>query len=574
MPVDRRSSKDIFFATFSLAAVVWLVVVCPWWFVWDEPQAAWSALIVATVILLNFAAWTSGLPLVGAHAIFQASLLLWTVFNALHMGGIASPVMVWLGVLPILPFYVLSRQWGYFCLSIAVIVVLTMFFAQTGGLIETGKIVSPGLWAITIGSMAVAQAMVAMALGSAQSEHLLIIQRKSEQLENMKHRLTSSHAAKDKFLATVSRELRTPLNVIMGYLNLLHSHRQLPAQVLQQIQHALNSSSIMLNVVNDLLDFSQIQHGQLAFAAQKVELKKVIFEAHAALAAKASEQKLFYAMALGDQLPNWAHLDPHRLTQIIFNLLSNAIQFTPKGFVELRVDYMPLTDAKGNLHLRVTDSGVGIPLTSQQSVFEPFVRLDHPHGATPDDALRGNGLGLSVVERLIQGWGGSIQLVSTPNEGTCFDVWLPIEAIDTSHPVAQTSSGHLAHTVFNDALKILIVDDHALNRQVAAATIHQQMPHVVIDEAKNGKEALGKMSTVRYDIVFMDLVMPDMMGTEVVRRIRIEGPEPYQQVRVVALTADLSETAQKDCQAAGITEILPKPLNREALIHTIRHKPL
>lgn len=377
---------------------------------------------------------------------------------------------------------------------------------------------------------------------------------------------------KDKFLATVSHELRTPLNVIIGYLNLLNSNRHLPSQVSQQIKHALNSSSLLLTVVNDLLDYTQIKQGQLAFVPQTVQLRKVIFDAHSALATKASEQKLLYFLELGDRLPTWAHIDPNRLTQIIFNLLSNAIKFTPKGFVELSADYVPSHTTAGHLHLRITDSGVGIPPELQQCVFEPFVQLDNHPRTQHDDALRGNGLGLSIVESLIRGWGGSIQLLSTPDEGTCFDVWLPFDSVQPQSDFSEESADPLAHKVFNDTLNILIVDDHALNRMVAAATIHQSMPNVLIDEAKNGLEALKKMSTQLYDLVLMDLVMPDMTGTEVVRRIRAESSPPFQNVRVVAFTANLSETAKKECHAIGITEMLPKPLNREILIQTIRNR--
>ena len=570
MPNDRRSSKDFFFASFSLSAIFWLILLFPGLLFLNEPHAAWSTLITAAVILINFVVWCRGVPLVWAHSVFQISTVVLIIFNALHMGGVASPAMVWLGIVPILPFFVVSRRWSYFWIFITFFVVLSMCFAQSKGLIDTGDTGSPALWATMIGLLAITQAMLVITYDAANSEHIRNIKTKNEQLRNLTDRLQIVNADKDKFLATVSHELRTPLNVVIGYLNLLNSNRQLPSQASEQIKHALNSSSLLLTVVNDLLDYTQIKQGQLAFVPQTVQLKNVIFEAHSALVSKASEQKLAYFLELSDKLPTWAHIDPNRLTQIIFNLLSNAIKFTPKGFVELRADYIPTHASSGNLHLCVTDSGVGIPLASQQSVFEPFVQLDNQHRTTQDDALRGNGLGLSIVESLIRGWGGSIQLLSTPNQGTCFEVWLPFDTVHPKNGYSNGSADHFADKVFTDNLKILIVDDHALNRMVAAATIHQYLPNAVIDEAKNGFEALKKMSTQLYDVVLMDLVMPDMTGTEVVRRIRIESPAPFQHVRVVAFTANLSEAARKECHEIGITEMLPKPLNREALIQTLR----
>lgn len=571
MPEDRRSEKDFFFVSFSLLAIIWLILLFPWLIYLNQTPAAWSTLICATAILINFAAWAVGVPLTWAHAIFQISIIGLILFNALHMGGVSSPAMVWLGIVPILPFFIVSRRSSFFWIFITFFVVLTMYLAQSNGLIHTGESGSPALWASMIALLAITQAVMVIAYDSANSEHLRNVKRKNEQLKNVTDRLRGVNADKDKFLSTVSHELRTPLNVIIGYLNLLNSNRQLPSKAAQQIKHALNSSSILLTVVNDLLDYTQIKQGQLAFVPQTIQLQNVIFEAHAALAAKASEKKLVYLLDVSDKLPAWAHLDPNRLTQIIFNLLSNAIKFTPKGFVELRADYVPNDQLHGHLHLRVVDSGVGIPLESQQSVFEPFVQLVNPQQTSQEDSLRGTGLGLSIVESLIQGWGGSIQLLSTPDQGTCFDVWLPFETVHTQQNVSEKSTETSSQKTFNDNLKILIVDDHALNRMVAAATIHHYMPNVVIEDAKNGFEALKKMSNNVYDVVLMDLVMPDMTGTEVVRRIRIESSPPHQNVRVVAFTANLSEAAKKECEENGITEILPKPLNREALIQTIRN---
>lgn len=389
----------------------------------------------------------------------------------------------------------------------------------------------------------------------------------------MTDRSKTINTDKDKFPATVSHELRAPLNMVIAYLNLINSNRHLPSQASREIKHALNSSSLVLAAVNDLLDYHQINHGQLAFAPQNVQLKQVIFEAHAALALKASEHKLLYAIDLDETLPTWAHVDPNRLTQIIFNLLINAIQFTPNGFVELRADHERMNESGGILHLRVTDSGVGIPFESQASIFEPFVQLDTVAQTTQPNSQRGNGLGLSIVESLVRGWGGSIQLFSKPGEGTCLDVWLPLEKVGSKNDAPEPTGTHFAHPVLNDVLQILIVDDHALHRMVAAATIHQHMPKVVIDEAQNGSEALKKMATHTYDVVLMALTLPDMMGTALLRRIRKELSPAHHPVRVIALTTNLSDADQKECQDIGITEMLPKPLHRDVLIQTLRNHP-
>lgn len=561
--------KNFFFLSFSLSAIFWLLVLFPFLWLLSEGRAAWSALICALLMSVNLYAWYKGASTLLAHFVFQSALIGVILFNAYQMGGIASPAMVWLGIVPILPFFVVSRIWSYFWIVVSFSTVVLMYWLEQQHSLFPAAPASAEMWAIMIGLLAVTQAMLVITYDKASAQHFLKVQRKNERLKHLSDRLQVLNAEKDKFLATVSHELRTPLNAVVGYLELLRSNPDIPPTSREHAQHAHHSSALLLTVINDLLDFTQIKQGQFAFNPQAVSTHKVLSTPHELLQAKAKAQGLDFSMQLADDLPAFVHLDPDRLCQIILNLLNNAIKFTPHGSVSYTAKFRPAKSIEGHLYLKISDTGVGIPPQSQQIIFEPFVQLDNHPNLGNDDSLRGNGLGLSIIQNLIQAWGGSIQVSSEVGVGSTFEIWLPVKTATPATPEHTAEATSLSDPMHLESRRILIVDDHALNRMVASATILQQMPNTLIDEAKNGADAFAKMSTQIYDLVLMDLVMPDMGGVEVVRKVRKECPAPFSHVRVAAFTANLAEDAIQECQSVGMHDFLSKPLNKESLFRVI-----
>lgn len=566
MSAGSASLKHFFFLSFSLSAIFWLIILSPFLIFIDQFDAACSAMLIASIMSVNIYLWRRGIPIVYSHFVFQASLIFLIIFNAYHMGGVASPAMVWLGIVPILPFFVASRGWSYFWIFISFSTVIAMYLLDRYLFLPHASVASTELWATMIGLLAVTQAMLVITYDKATAKHFFGIQQKNERLKNLSDRLQVLNKDKDKFLATVSHELRTPLNAIVGYLDLLRSNPNLPTESREHAQHAHHSSALLLTVINDLLDFTQIKQGQFAFNPQVVNTQKVLTTPHDLLRTKALAQGIDFSIQLSDGLPAFVHADPDRLCQIILNLLNNAIKFTPNGSVYFSADFRATQPNEGHLYLKITDTGVGIPAQSQQIIFEPFVQLDNHRDIDSDDSLRGNGLGLSIIQNLIQAWGGSIQLTSEVGVGSTFEIWLPLKV--AASPISTTANTP-NETVYPDSRRILIVDDHALNRMVASATILHQMPNAFIDEAKNGAEALLKMSSNTYDVVLMDLVMPDMSGIDVVRKVRRECPAPFCHVRVAAFTANLAEDAIQECRSVGMQDILSKPLNKESLFQVL-----
>jgi len=570
LPVHLRSVEDYYFLSFSVSAVLWLILLSPLLIYAGQWRPGWSSGLCALLISACLGLWRAGIPIPLVQIGYQATLMWGILFNAYHSGGVASPVMIWMGIVPILPLFTVSRRWSYAWLMISFVSVVVIYWAQRHGMVPLSDDKSQqelALSASMIGLLCITQVMLVMTYDSANAQNIRHIQRKNETLNTLSQDLQLANVHKDRFLATVSHEMRTPLNAIMGYLGLLRTTDNLPTIATSYVQGAQNSAAHLLTVINDLLDYSQICQGKLVVTPQTVNLHQVLKETHQTLAPKAAGQALDYVLDIDTNLPHWVRIDPHRFAQIFLNLLGNALKFTEHGTVTTRVRFepAPLDLEASELILQVQDTGIGIPSESIHHIFEPFVQLDTQPDLGNDNSLRGNGLGLSITQNLIKNLGGTITLVSQVGVGSTFEVHLPIKTAQA--PTASNQAP--VDQTHQDEIYLLLVDDHATNRLVASATIKRGLPNARIDEARNGTEAIEKMKANHYDLVLMDLIMPDYSGIEVTRIIRTECQPPLCDVEVVALTANVAEDAVKACLEAGIRELLPKPFNREVLIRTI-----
>ena len=528
------------------------------------------SLFCAFLLSLTLALWRLGVSLTWVQFFFQSIVVGGICFSTYHTGGLSSPVMMWMGIVPILPLFTVSRRWSYAWLFFSFACVFFLYWAQLHGFVTEQNPISDQvlpLGATMIGLLCITQVILFMLYDSANAQSIRQITQKNNALKNLSHDLQMTNIHKARFLSTVSHEIRTPLNAVMGYLGLLrNAHNPEPVTAIY-IEGAENSAKHLLTVINDLLDYSQIQQGRLALSYQTVNLRQLFRDAFQTLAPHASNLDIHYALHLDPNLPKWIHTDPHRVVQIFLNLIGNALKFTSTGSVIAHVihKFEPQKIGTYSLWIKVNDSGIGIPEQAMQRIFEPFFQLEPSPTMGNDTALRGNGLGLAITQSLVQNLGGFIHLSSQVGVGSCFQVQLPID-ISPSHLLVRNRP--LKSSQKND-IHLLIVDDHAPNRLVASATIKQDLPHTFIDEARNGTEAISMMKARCYDLVLMDLLMPDFSGIEVVRRIRTECAAPHCHVKVVALTANVSEDALNQCKEVGIDILIPKPFDRVMLIQTV-----
>ncbi len=581
-----RQSANVYFVWFSVSAMAGLLGLTPWLYWLGNIVSAVSCTLAIACVSVAMLVWRYGGGLKWGSLIYQVTLMLLVLFNAAITGGVASPVLTWLAIIPLLPLFMGFRMGSLLAMVAAMASVIGLYIVQSRGWLpqlETqftlqsfgeGPSTVDNAWqtlSFAAGMfilMLLAQLALVQIYDTANEQHMRRLRQTNTRLETLSKNLKVASAHKDQFLAMVSHEMRTPLNAVMGYLGLLSSDTHLPEPADQYVKGARNSAAHLVTVINDLLDFSQIQQGKLVLNLQPVNLREMLASTHQTLSPRADQLGVSYPLDIDTNAPQWALVDAHRLAQIILNLLGNALKFTSQGQVRMHIGFEPSPDSPkhGNLTLRVEDTGTGMPASALENIFKPFVQLKiSDNDLKAGNALHGNGLGLAITRSLVQSHKGSISVESTVGMGSAFTVKLPIDVAEppmARRPIDPSSANPIE-------LDILVVDDHVTNRLVATASIKRGLPNALIDHAINGNDALTKMREHRYDLVLMDLIMPDISGTEVVRRIRDDTDHPYRDVPVIALTANVAEDAVKECLALGFREVLPKPFDRDILVQAI-----
>ena len=366
--------------------------------------------------------------------------------------------------------------------------------------------------------------------------------------------------ARQVFMASMSHELRTPLHGIMGLAELLRksllSDEQ--ADYAEMIQ---TSTENLLVVINDILDFSKLQAGHISLEHIPFDLHKTVRDAVRALAFKMDEKGLLLRYVGFDQPLPMVQGDPHRLRQVLVNLLSNAIKFTQRGAITITLDARPPNGRDLPITLSVADTGIGIDAASLDQVFESFKQAD----SSIPRLYGGTGLGLTICKNLVELQQGTIGVRSTPGSGTCFYFTIPYQV---SEELLRQETVVIQQPDLLQGLTILLAEDNAVNQLIAVAMLGQWQAEV--DVAHNGADALTKASRTKYDLILMDVQMPQFDGLEATARLRSEAGL-NQHTPIVALTADAVKVDASSYQALGFTDYLTKPYNEAALYNILAH---
>ncbi|MEC8225192.1 MAG: ATP-binding protein, partial [Pseudomonadota bacterium] len=358
-------------------------------------------------------------------------------------------------------------------------------------------------------------------------------------------------------LAKISHELRTPLNGITGMLTtLLYEKSEQKRE--EKLKVALRSADILLNIINEVLDFSKINHGELKLEPCHFLLKTIFVDLASLYLPLYQEKNLNFEVDIDISDKCWTYCDNTRITQIVSNLLSNALKFTEQGDIKLRA----VAQQQGDdvlLNLRVSDSGVGMSESFMKSLFSPFTQE-----VNKERKKGGTGLGLAIVKELIDYMGGSIKVTSEYGKGSCFDIQLTLK-----RGVAQTSDLITAANIDFSTLplSILVVDDNQINRFVLKA--HLEKLGLTADYACDGIDAINKCKQNNYNLIFMDCVMPEMDGIEATSILREELICPVHKTYIVALTANTSADDKAACKRAGMDLFVSKPVKNTAIEQAI-----
>ncbi len=370
-----------------------------------------------------------------------------------------------------------------------------------------------------------------------------------------------ANLAKDQFLARMSHEIRTPLNGVLGLLQLLESSA-LDGQQTAYIEAMRESGETLLTVINDILDASKIEAGQMRIDPHPFDVPRLLQTVFDLYRERAHSKQLGYRLLLDNELPKRLVGDSHRLRQVLTNLLSNALKFTARGKVELIASAQQRPDGAIDLRLEVSDTGCGIADTA--AIWEPFRQGD----ASTSRHHGGTGLGLSICRQLITLMGGTLELQSQPGVGSTFTAQVPLRAAaDAASSPAPTQ---LASIDAARSLAVLVAEDNPVNQMLMRGVLEKLGLRGTF--VGNGADAIERCKQQPFDLVLMDLHMPVVDGLTACRSIRKELP-PTEQPRIIAISADAFAPTEAGFQDAGFDGALAKPFRLAQLAQLIRETP-
>ncbi len=393
-----------------------------------------------------------------------------------------------------------------------------------------------------------------------------------KELKKARDKALEAYNVKSEFLATMSHEIRTPMNSIIGMADLLAETALLGDQK-QYVETLKRNGENLLNLLNDILDLSKIEAGKMEIVKEPFTLKDSLKNVHEMLEIKARQKGVELSYQVAPEIPDVVIGDSHRLKQVLVNLAGNALKFTEKGRVEVRVECGQLPQEFPELPLQlkfsVQDTGIGISPEKIKKLFQAFTQAD----SSTTRKYGGTGLGLDISKKIIECMGGTIGVESGEGRGSCFFFIVPMGIFPSGNEISKEKKTQSLAKIFEpaektQAFRILLAEDQPDNRLLIQAYLKSE--HCVLDIAENGLEALEKFKKERYDVVLLDLHMPVMDGYTAVKLIRQwekqkgSGPVP-----VIALSASVMEHEIKKSLEAGCTVHLMKPVKKSVLLGCI-----
>jgi signal transduction histidine kinase/AmiR/NasT family two-component response regulator len=439
-------------------------------------------------------------------------------------------------------------------------VAATLGIAQGAGALCETLVLAVALWLIGSGTSAVVanwnkanahrlQAMAEMRLALARSE--MAEARLSEALAHAE----AASRVKSDFLATMNHEIRTPLNGVLGMAQAM-DRGELTGEQRGRLGLITTAGQSLLTLLNDLLDLSKVEAGKVELEDGVVDIE-ALAQGAAAFLPLLQDKDVSFSVTVEPRAQRYWRGDPHRIRQVLHNLISNAVKFSDRGAVSVRI-----SERESDLVFTVTDTGIGIAPDRLAQVFEPFVQAD----ASTTRRFGGTGLGLTICRDLVNLMGGTIDLVSAEGVGSTFTVTLPLRA--AAHPEASVE-GDADEPRFADGLRVLVAEDNPMNQVVLRTLLEASGIQPVL--VSNGEEAVEAFERGRWDIVLMDIQMPVKDGVAAARSIRAaERGRGADRTPIIALTANAMNHHQAEYLSAGMDAIVAKPINLTVLLETMR----
>lgn len=390
-----------------------------------------------------------------------------------------------------------------------------------------------------------------------------------DELSEAKEKAESANVAKSQFLATVSHEIRTPINAIFGFLEVLLKSDNVPQQEKDMIGMAFDSSRDLSNLIGDILDMSKIESGKILLVPEKNNIKELVFSIHKTYSNLAKNKGLDFSLCLDENISDELVFDLGKLKQVLINIIGNAIKFTDTGEIKLYLNLCEKLKTGNIIEIKLIDQGIGIPKDAINNIFNAFSQADNHSG------LGGTGLGLMISKSICDLMNANFSIESNVGVGTCVSIKMNLQFpydTNSSKILKSLDKGSFGcgtvDTVHQNRGKILIVDDHAPNRMLLKHQLSYLKFHA--EEACSGKEALEKIHNNDFILIITDCNMPNMNGHELTRYIRAsETIDVREPIKILGYTANALQSEKDKCLTSGMDDCLFKPLSIEQLNNKI-----